>query len=141
MGLEPSRLGDFRLNRPIGAGSTAQVYEAVHLVSGRQVAIKMLEQEAGGSAELRERLAREAVILAGVDSRYVGRILGFGYDNDQPFLVLERLHGETLDVLIKREGHLATKQIVQWVEQILIGVRDIHAVGVVHRDLKPSNVF
>jgi serine/threonine-protein kinase len=141
MALEPSRLSDFRLNRAIGSGSTAQVFDAVHLSTGRHVAIKMLEQEAGASAELRERLAREAVILAGVDSRHVGRILGFGYDKDQPFLVLERLHGETLDVLIKREGHLATRQIVEWVEQLLIGVRDIHAVGVVHRDIKPSNVF
>jgi eukaryotic-like serine/threonine-protein kinase len=141
MGLEPSRLSDFKLNRPIGAGSTAQVFDALHLGSGRHVAIKILEQEASGSAELRERLAREAVILAGVESRHVGRILGFGYDNDQPFLVLERLIGETLDVVIKREGQLQTKQIVQWVEQLLIGVRDIHAVGVVHRDLKPSNVF
>src|SRR5262249_7002890 len=102
--------------------------------------VKMLEQEAGGSAELRERLAREAVILAGVDSRHVGRIMGFGYDKDQPFLVLERLHGETLDAAIKREP-LTTRQIVPWVEQLLIAVRDIHAAGIVHRDIKPSNVF
>src|SRR5262245_53260593 len=114
MGLEPSRLSDFRLNQPIGAGSTAQVFDALHLATGRQVAIKILEQGASGSAELRERLAREAVILAGVESRHVGRILGFGYDNDQPFLVLERLHGETLEVLIRRQLHLQTKQIVQW---------------------------
>jgi serine/threonine protein kinase len=141
MALEPARLQDFQVNQSIGAGSTAKVFDAVHLATGRQVALKTLEQEAEQSAELRERLAREAFILAGVDSKHVGRILGFGYDKDMPFLVLERLHGETLDALIKREGQLSTRQVVHWVEQLLLGVRDCHAAGIVHRDIKPSNVF
>ena len=141
MALEPARLQDFQLNEPIGSGSTAKVFDAVHLLTGRQVAIKVLEQESESSSELRERLAREAVILAGVDSQHVGRILGFGYDNDMPFLVLERLHGETLDALIKREGQLQTRLIVHWIEQLLMGVRDCHTLGIVHRDIKPSNVF
>ena len=141
MALEPARLQDFQVNQSIGAGSTAKVFDAVHLATGRQVALKTLEQEAEASAELRERLAREAFILAGVESKHVGRILGFGYDKDMPFLVLERLHGETLDALIKREGQLQTRLIVHWIEQLLVGVRDCHAAGVVHRDIKPSNVF
>jgi serine/threonine protein kinase len=141
MALEPARLHDFQVNQSIGAGSTAQVFDAVHLATGRQVALKMMEQEAEVSAELRERLAREAFILAGVESKHVGRILGFGYDKDMPFLVLERLHGETLDALIKREGQLSTRQVVHWVEQLLVGVRDCHSAGIVHRDIKPSNVF
>jgi len=141
MALEPARIQDFQVNQSIGAGSTAKVFDAVHLATGRQVALKTLEQEAEQSAELRERLAREAFILAGVESKHVGRILGFGYDNDMPFLVLERLHGETLDALIKREGQLSTRQVVHWIEQLLVGVRDCHAAGIVHRDIKPSNVF
>ncbi len=141
MALEPARRQDFQVNQSIGAGSTAMVFDAVHLATGKQVALKMLEQEAEQSAELRERLAREAFILAGVESKHVGRILGFGYDKDMPFLVLERLHGETLDALIKREGQLTTRQVVHWVEQLLVGVRDCHAAGIVHRDIKPSNVF
>ncbi len=141
MALEPARLQDFQVNQSIGAGSTAKVFDAVHLATGKQVALKTLEQEAEQSAELRERLAREAFILAGVESKHVGRILGFGYDNDMPFLVLERLHGETLDALIKREGQLKTREIVHWVEQLLVGVRDCHSAGIVHRDIKPSNVF
>ena len=126
---------------PIGSGSTAQVFDATHIASGGQVAIKILEAGARSSAELKERLAREAVMLADVTSRHVGRILGFGYEQDQPFLVLERLHGETLDDLMKREGAPTTAQLLAWVEQLLIGIRDCHQVGIIHRDIKPANIF
>src|SRR5258708_39911692 len=103
MGLEAARLADFRVGKPIGAGSSARVFEATHLASGRPVALKLLGPSARRSPELRERLAREAVMLAGVHSRHVGRILGFGYELDQPFLVLERLHGDPLDKVLKRD--------------------------------------
>jgi eukaryotic-like serine/threonine-protein kinase len=145
MALEPARLSDFQVNEPIGAGATSQVYDALHRATGRRVAIKMLEPEASTSAELRERLAREAYILSGVESKHVGRVFGFGYHGEQPFLVLERLHGETLDALIRREGQPtmgpAARGFVQWVAQLLVGLRDCHAAGVVHRDIKPANVF
>jgi serine/threonine protein kinase len=141
MALDPSRLQDFRLDAKIGVGSTARVFEAEHLPTGRKVAVKMLEPAASGSSEHRERLAREALLLAEVTSPHVGRILGYGYDKDNPFLVLERLVGETLDEFLKREKFPSLEQLIGWVEELLIGVRDIHAVGIVHRDIKPSNVF
>ncbi len=141
MGLEPSRLSDYRLNDAIGSGATAQVFDATHTATGQQVAIKILEAGARSSDELKERLAREAVMLAEVTSLHVGRILGFGYNDDQPFLVLERLRGETLDDLLRREGSPTTAQLIAWMEQLLIGVRDCHAVGIIHRDIKPANIF
>ena len=52
MGLEPSRIGDFRLNDAIGSGSTARVFDATHIATGRQVALKILEAGARSSAEL-----------------------------------------------------------------------------------------
>src|SRR5579862_7870927 len=96
MALERAKLADFQIAASIGSGTTARVYEAVHTATGRPVAIKMLEPSQAG-VEMRERFAREALILAGLESRHVGKILGFGFEKGQPFLVLERLHGETLD--------------------------------------------
>ena len=101
----------------------------------------MLEPSHRNSAELRERLHREAVMLAGVTSPHVGRILGFGYEDDQPFLVLERLRGETLADVLKREGRVEVDPLTNWIEQLLIGVRDCHFSGVIHRDIKPANIF
>jgi serine/threonine protein kinase len=124
----------------LGAGTTAKVYEAVHIASGRQVAIKVLDPSESG-AEMRERFAREAILLAGVASRHVGNIIGFGFERGQPFLVLERLHGETLDAKLRRDGPVALALAVRWIEQLLVGVRDCHDQQIIHRDIKPSNIF
>jgi serine/threonine protein kinase len=140
MALEPAKLADFQLAGALGAGTTAKVYEAVHIATGRPVAIKVLEpSQAGG--EMRERFAREAVLLSSVQSRFVGKILGFGFDRGQPFLVLERLTGETLDAKLRRDGPVPMPLAVRWVEQLLVGVRDCHDAHVIHRDIKPSNIF
>lgn len=140
MALEPAKLSDFRLAGALGSGATAKVYEATHVVTGRPVAIKVMA-EAGQSHEMRERFAREALLLAGVDSRHVSKILGFGFDKGQPFLVLERLHGETLDAKLRRDGPVPPALAARWIEQLIVGVRDCHDAKVIHRDIKPSNIF
>jgi serine/threonine protein kinase len=138
--LEPAKLADFQIAGALGAGTTARVYEAVHTATGKPVAIKVLEpSQAGG--EMRERFAREALLLSGVDSRYVGKILGFGFDRGQPFLVLERLNGETLDAKLRRDGPVSMPMAIRWIEQLIVGVRDCHAANVIHRDIKPSNIY
>ena len=124
----------------LGSGTTAKVYEAVHIATGRQVAIKILDPSESG-AEMRERFAREAVLLAGVASKHVGNIVGFGFERGQPFLVLERLHGETLDAKLRRDGPVALPLAVRWIQQLLVGVRDCHDQQIIHRDIKPSNIF
>jgi eukaryotic-like serine/threonine-protein kinase len=140
MALEPAKLSDFTVAGSIGAGTTARVYEAVHTATGRAVAIKTLEPSQSG-AEMRAHFAREALLLGGVDSRHVGKILSFGFDKGQPFLVLERLQGETLDAKLRRDGPVPIPLAVRWVEQLLVGVRDCHSAQVIHRDIKPSNIF
>jgi serine/threonine-protein kinase len=139
--LDPVPLDDYDLRDPLGSGAMARVFEAVDRRTGRAVAIKLLDAASRGSRELRERMAREAVVLASVTSPHVSRLLGYGWDNDQPFLVLERLEGETLADVLRREGRLGAARLVDWVEQLLIGARDCHRANVIHRDIKPANIF
>jgi serine/threonine protein kinase len=139
--LEPVSLDDYELRDALGSGAMARVFEAMHRPTGAPVAIKLLDAAARGSHELRERMAREAVLLASVKSPHVARLLGFGWESEQPFLVLERLEGETLADVLRREARLAPGRLVDWVEQLLIGVRDCHRANVIHRDIKPANIF
>lgn len=140
MALEPAKLSEFKLAGPLGSGATARVYEATQLATGRPVAIKMMD-EAGSTPEMRERFAREALLLAGVHSRHVSKIVGFGFEKGQPFLVLERLAGETLDAKLRRDGPPKAEVAVKWIEELIIGIRDCHDAKVIHRDIKPSNIF
>lgn len=142
MALQPAKLTDFDLAGPLGNGASARVYDAVHRATGRPVAIKRIAEHALlDGDEVRERFAREALLLAGVDSRHVSKILGFGFDRGKPFLVLERLRGETLDAKLRREGPVSPAIAVRWIEQLILGVRDCHAAHIIHRDIKPSNLF
>jgi serine/threonine-protein kinase len=139
--LAPLHLADFELGGPLGSGATSRVFAATHKSTSRQVAVKMLEPSHRDSSELRTRMQREAIMLSGVESPHVGRILGFGYEDEQPFLILERLQGETLADRLKREGRIPIGDLAQWIEQLLVGVRDCHTAGVIHRDIKPANIF
>jgi serine/threonine-protein kinase len=139
--LAPLHLADFELGGPLGSGATSRVFAATHKSTSRQVAVKMLEPSHRDSTELRTRMQREAIMLSGVESPHVGRILGFGYEDEQPFLILERLRGETLADRLKREGRVPIGDLAQWIEQLLVGVRDCHTAGVIHRDIKPANIF
>nr|MCH9682848.1 serine/threonine protein kinase [Deltaproteobacteria bacterium] len=60
---------------------------------------------------------------------------------DTPFIVMERLEGETLAERLRREGTLSPPQVVSLIEQIARALTKAHAAKVVHRDLKPDNVF
>ncbi len=140
MALEPAKLSDFTVAGALGSGATAKVYEATHVATGRPVAIKVMS-DSGQSHEMRERFAREALLLAEVDSRHVSKIIGFGFDKGQPFLVLERLHGETLDAKLRRDGPVPIPVALRWIEQLIVGVRDCHDAKVIHRDIKPSNIY
>ncbi len=139
--LDPVPLDQFELREPLGSGAMARVFDAVHKTTGRNVAIKLLDASSRGSRELRERMAREAVVLASVQSPHVSRLYGYGWESDQPFLVLERLEGETLADVLRRESRLDVGHLVEWVEQLLIGLRDCHRANVIHRDVKPANIF
>ena len=139
--LEPVALDEYDLREPLGSGAMARVFDAVHKRSGKAVAIKLLDPAARGSRELKERMAREAVLLASVTSPHVSRLLGYGWESDQPFLVLEKLEGETLADVLRREPRLGGGRLADVVEQLLIGVRDCHRAHVIHRDIKPANIY
>jgi serine/threonine-protein kinase len=139
--LDPVPLDDYQLGEPLGSGAMARVFDAVHRRTKRAVAIKLLDGTSRGSRELRERMAREAVVLASLQSPHVSRLLGYGWEGEQPFLVLEKLEGETLADVLRRDKRLPVARLVDWVEQLLVGLRDCHRANVIHRDIKPANIF
>jgi serine/threonine protein kinase len=140
MPLAQVELTDFSLEGSLGSGASAHVYYARHRPSGLPVAIKRMATSRQPH-DLRERFAREARMLASIDSPHVVRVHGFGFDEGRPFLVLERLEGETLEVRLRRHGRIPLEIAGPWVEQIITGIRHCHDANVIHRDLKPSNLF
>lgn len=130
------------LQRMVGQGASATVFEAEHLGLERTVAVKLLPHH-GTSTQTRRRLAREAKILSTIEHPSVVRVLDYGQAEDDraDYLVMEFLRGRTL-----KEAELSP--IVRtwpWIRaavgQLLDALATVHARGVIHRDIKPSNCF
>jgi eukaryotic-like serine/threonine-protein kinase len=132
----------YRVDALIGRGGMGHVFAATDLEGpSPPVAIKVVSRVLFDET-LMARLHREAEAASRIRSEFVPRVLEVSDTEDQEmFLVMERLVGEPLSQRMRDKGALPWSEVVQIGEDVLRGVIDAHIAGVVHRDLKPSNVF
>lgn len=133
--------GKWTLEKLIGVGGVAAVYEARHR-NGRRVAVKLLHDAVAHVPEVRERFARESAMANEIQHRGVVEVLDDDVDDHGTmFLVLELLSGETIDARWHRKGRLALNEVLSIADQLLDVLAAAHARGFVHRDIKPANLF
>jgi eukaryotic-like serine/threonine-protein kinase len=133
----------YRLERLIGSGGMASVFQAVHQNNGSRVAIKMLHAHLAIDAELRPRFLREGYVANKVEHRGAVRVIDDDETEDGAvFLVMELLDGETLNARFERSGQkLPAPEVCELAYQLLDVLAAAHAKGVIHRDIKPENLF
>ncbi len=135
-------LGSFKLGAVLGRGGMGEVYEAAHRETGAPAAVKLLLPEVLGRPESVRRFLREVRIAASLDSPHVVKVLEVGDESAAlPYLAMERLVGEDLAQILRREERLPAKDVVELVRQVAQGLGVAAAAGIVHRDLKPHNLF
>ena len=132
----------YELVELLGLGSMGEVWCARHLGLGQACAVKLIAREtheAPDAALL--RFTREARIAAALSrkTRHIVSVTDFGNDEEGPYLVMELLDGQPLDVCLGRG--CTTEEAVVIVSQIAKGLGVAHREGILHRDLKPANVF
>lgn len=126
----------------IGEGGMGAVYEAEHLAIGRLVAVKVLHPKHAQKKEAVARLQHEARVAGTIGHPNICEIYDMGrLDDGSPYLVMERLHGETLAERIQRDGTVPYRDLLDIVVQVLSALVAAHDKGVIHRDLKPDNIF
>jgi WD40 repeat protein/predicted Ser/Thr protein kinase len=136
MNMEPRlRIPGYRVQREIGEGGMGTVYEAEQDEPRRRVAIKVLFAR---SAHALVRFKAEAQIMARLDHPGIARVLEAGDADGQPYLVMEHVDGQTLDVYAQK---LTRTERLRVFATICDAVHHAHVKSVVHRDLKPSNVL
>lgn len=137
--------GRYRLLHRLGSGSSAQVWAARDESLGREVALKALSGSTAQGGHERERLKREARLLAALDHPRITTVFDFveivGQDGTTyPFLVTELLDGESLSARLER-GPLPPAEALTVCAQVADALATAHGSGVVHRDVKPGNVM
>lgn len=134
--------GKYRVRRLIGKGGMGVVYEAVHELTGRKVALKVLAAHAAPSPSNVQRFIREARAAAAVQNEHVVNVLDMGLvDGGSYFLVLEYLDGCDLSYAVAATGGFSVERAIHVLRQLCDALSAIHAAGIVHRDLKPENIF
>jgi serine/threonine-protein kinase len=134
----------YRLDEIIGNGGMGQVWSAQNVQLGHVVAIKVLHDTVVNSEEPRMRFAREAKVLEqlGDMSKHITRVLEYGVLGDGvPYLVMERLKGEGLEVRLKRQKVIPLPEVADIVGQLCKALSITHAENIVHRDIKPQNIY
>ncbi len=134
--------GKYRIERLLGRGGMGEVYEARHVLLGRRFAVKFLHAHLARGERAGSRFLREARAAGSLDSPHIAAVLDFDTAPDgSPFLVMEYLTGESLNVTLLREGRLPLARAIAILLQVCDGLEVAHRAGIVHRDLKPDNLL
>jgi len=143
MPIEPGHViaGKYRIVEQLGRGGMGSVWLAEHQLLGTHVAIKVIDYQGNDDDSVQRRFLQEAQSAAQIRSAHVVQIFDYGLDEGVPFIVMERLVGETLGSRLGREEVLDPELAATIFTQIGRAVQKAHDGGIVHRDLKPENVF
>ena len=133
-------LNHYQILEQLGSGGMGDVYRARDTKLDRDVAIKILPADLAEDAERLARFEREAKLLAALNHPSVAAIYGLEEAGGIRFLVLELVHGETLERRLSK-GPLPVEQAIEFCRQIAEALEVAHKQRIVHRDLKPANVI
>ena len=133
--------GRYKINRTIGVGGMAIVYEATDLTSNRTVAIKMLKDSISDNPQALRRFINESKAVAMLNHQNIVKILDISVKTEHKFIVMEYIKGITLRDYMNEKHVLNWREALGFITQILLALDHAHMKGVIHRDIKPQNIM
>ena len=132
--------GRYRVEREIGAGGMAIIFQAVDLKHDRLVALKVLRPELAAALGA-DRFLQEIRIAARLEHPHILTLIDSGAADDLLYYVLPFVRGESLRDRLAREHQLGIDEALAVARQVASALAYAHAHGVVHRDVKPENIL
>jgi serine/threonine-protein kinase len=134
--------GGYRVISFLGDGGCGTVLSVREIETGQEFAAKVLNPAASADPVSQKRFWREAKIAASIRHPNLCGVVGFGtLDAKRPYLIMERLNGETLRARLHATGPFSVPDAVAVSAQLLDALSVVHAKGIIHRDVKATNVF
>ncbi|HET8934160.1 MAG TPA: HDOD domain-containing protein [Polyangiales bacterium] len=136
-----SKVDDYLITAQIGDGASGFVYSATHERTQRDVAFKILRGELATNGTIATRFLKEAKTINAIGHPNIVEVLGTGLYEARPYVVLELLHGETLEKRLERQNRLDVKEALPIFLECADALAAAHDRQIVHRDIKPENIF
>jgi parallel beta-helix repeat protein len=141
--LQPGdTLDGWTLQKRLGAGGWGQVFKAVR--EGQTRALKVMHPDLAANRLFVERFKKEIAALHRLPRHAnLVRIEDFGYCAQRQtwYLAMEYVDGPTLENYLARQGPLTETLVHQVFADVIDGLAQAHAAGIVHRDIKPGNLI
>ena len=151
--MKTKTIGRYEITGRLGRGGMGMVYKAKAPVTGRIVALKLLDPRddlllhLAGEDHLRQIFLEEARVMGAISHPHIAKVVDCGEDNGQPFIVLEYFAhslgsfiGESYRVE-QPSRTISVARAVQYLLQTLAGLERLHFSEIIHRDIKPFNLM
>ncbi len=134
--------GKYRLDGFLSRGGMGAVFRGTHVMLGRPVAVKMINQDLVTSPEIVRRFQREARAATQFKHPNVVDVYDLGQTADGTlYIVMELVAGASLKESIRTGGAIEPARIVRILGQVCDGLAQAHRRNIIHRDLKPQNIM
>ena len=128
----------------IASGGMASIYKATDRRLDRFVAVKIMHPHLANDEEFVNRFIREAKAIASLSHPNIVSIQDQGWNEGGTpavFIVMEYIDGFTLRELLNERGHLAPRELLNYLIPVVSALSQAHSLGISHRDLKPENIL
>ena len=137
----PKKIGNYVVQRKLGAGAMGEVYLGRDPILDRHVAVKVLPAALSNDEERLQRFLREAKSAARLTHPNVAAVHQAGAQGRIAYIVMEYVEGTSLDKAISENGPMDWKGATRTVCDAAAGLGAAHDIGLVHRDVKPGNLI
>ena len=131
----------YQVKGTLGSGSQGCIAVATDKKTGKEVALKIYKMTSNKGRESFNHEVSLQDLLKHKSSNRICNIIECLASQEYGFIVMKKYEGDLYDIMFNKKVQFSDKRLKKLFKQIVIGVKQLHDVGVAHLDIKPENIL